>query len=68
MLDKAEWESRFKAQIVKRLTGEGSIWTAEQAAEAAEHEYQGNTEYPDYLDDPPEDAADECLSYWDADE
>ena len=63
----AEWERRFKARIVARLTavGEGSQWTADEAQQVAKSEYEaiGPNDWADY-GDIPEAAADEALSYW----
>lgn len=68
MVDRAEWERRFKARIMERLTAtqvtdenpEGA-WTAAEAEEVARNEFD-NVEIE--LDASPEASADECLSYW----
>lgn len=68
----ADFEQRFKARIVQRLTLHGSSWTAEQAQETADDEWEAYCEYdtergPLAVDCTPEVAADECLSYYDND-
>lgn len=63
-----EYQNRFKAQIVKRLTAAGSTWTEKEARGAAEAELEGWSEDNDGLQDDPESDADEALSYWEADE
>lgn len=62
-----EWKTRFMARVVEQL---GDGFTAEAALEAAENEYDAvsdTTMNPAYMDERPEDSADECLSYWDDD-
>ena len=74
MLTKTEYERRFKERIVKRLldngeTGPNSGWTLEEATEAANDEFAAFIDNYEAESNPnPEDDADECLSYWDADE
>lgn len=65
-----EWERRFKAQILKVLTVEGSQWTAEQATAAAESEFDAidPLALSDFETENPEACADESMSYWDGDD
>lgn len=62
-MDRSEYERRFKARIIDRLVAPNSVWTVEQASEAAAAEWDANAVDCDYLSTP-EDDADECLSYW----
>jgi hypothetical protein len=68
-----EFERRFKARILARLSGSGTVWTQEQAEEAATEEYEAICEYDtsngpnDWQTDIPEFSADESLSCWEDD-
>lgn len=62
-----EWKQRFIARIVFQLR---DGFTPEGALEAAENEYESTSDTawnPNYMDESPEDSADEALSYWDDD-
>ena len=62
-LSSDEYERRFKARIVERLTGG---WTPASAAEAAQAEWD-SVSFEDHavsFENDPEGAADEELSYW----
>jgi hypothetical protein len=65
-VDKVEWERRFKARIVERCLAGG--FTQEEAEDRAIEEYEAWCEYdtskgPPDLQQNPESAADEALSY-----
>lgn len=61
-LSRAEWVRRFRAQFLKRLgddPGDATIEAELGSWPEADGDWRGEM---------PEDAADDCLSYWDADE
>lgn len=63
-MERREFESRFKAHILKRLTSEAA-WPADQADDCAAAEWDGFSEMVgDDLGDNPEGDADECLGEW----
>lgn len=68
VLDRKEYELRFKARIVERLLGESDSeqWTEARAKEAADNEWASRPfeEHSFMLEADPEGAADEALSYW----
>lgn len=64
----AEYKVRFKARIHERL--DDPAWRESDIDAIAEAEFDGfyDTSDPESFDTShPEDDADECLSYWDAD-
>ncbi len=58
--------SRYKARIFQRLMEPPTTWTREDAAAAAEADWDALSpaEHMDGFENDPEGAADESLSYW----
>lgn len=65
MINDEEYARRFKARILARLSGPDTIWTQENAEEAATDEWES---FDRGDDNDPEGSADDCLSYWENDE
>lgn len=60
-MTRQEFERRFRARIVERLTPE---WSERAARRAADCEWDAYSDWDATLGDDPEGAADESMTYW----